>query len=378
MREFKQLIIQNLHKKFGDKEALVDFNLTVNKGEFVTFLGPSGCGKSTALNCIAGLLPITSGKIAVDDEYIDNGIKKVPAEKRGFGMVFQNYALFPHLTVFNNVAFGLELKKLARDIIAEKVKTVLKMVHLEGYEHKFPSQMSGGEQQRVAIARCIVLEPRLLMLDEPLSNLDAKLRNDMRYEIKSLHERLQVSSIYVTHDQQEALALSDRIVVMKKGRIQQIGTPEEIYARPANLFIADFMGFRNLWPAKIEAIKENGNAANVTINVNGTSLVSQMTANNREYISALQLALRNNQTVDTAIRPEDFLIGQGEANQLKCKVDIVEYLGQTSHATALLSGGSRVDLRSSQKLQAGVELSVSIPPEKLLVFPREASADVRR
>ena len=230
MKEFKKLIIKNLSKKFGDKEALNNFNLTLEKGEFVTFLGPSGCGKSTALNCIAGLLPITSGEISIDDECIDNAVKKIPSEKREFGMVFQNYALFPHLTVFNNVAFGLELKKIPKQTIIEKVNNVLKMVHLEGYENKFPSQMSGGEQQRVAIARCIVMEPRLLMLDEPLSNLDAKLRNDMRYELKDLHERLHITSIYVTHDQQEALALSDRIVVMKNGYIQQIGTPEEIYA----------------------------------------------------------------------------------------------------------------------------------------------------
>ena len=221
------------------------------------------------------LLPITSGEIYIDDECIDNAVEKVPAEKREFGMVFQNYALFPHLTVFNNVAFGLELKKISKEAIKEKVTNVLKMVHLEGYEEKFPSQMSGGEQQRVAIARCIVMEPRLLMLDEPLSNLDAKLRNDMRYEIKALHERLQITSIYVTHDQQEALALSDRIVVMKNGYIQQIGTPEEIYSKPSNLFVADFMGFRNIWPAKLESIKTVAMKLELTINVNGISLVSQ-------------------------------------------------------------------------------------------------------
>ncbi|HBR29734.1 MAG TPA: ABC transporter ATP-binding protein, partial [Firmicutes bacterium] len=257
MREIKQVIVEDLSKNYGDKEAVINFNLILNKGEFVTLLGPSGCGKSTALNCLAGLLPISSGKIYVDEECIDDGVKRVPAEKRGFGMVFQNYALFPHLTVFKNVAFGLELKKVPKDEIKERVAKVIKMVHLEGYEEKYPGQMSGGEQQRVAIARCIVLEPSLLMLDEPLSNLDAKLRNDMRYELKDLHERLQVTSVYVTHDQQEALALSDRIVVMKNGRIQQTGTPEEIYSRPANLFVADFMGFRNIWEAQIEEITEH-------------------------------------------------------------------------------------------------------------------------
>ncbi len=371
-KEFKKLTIEHLAKKFGEKEALIDFNLVVEKGEFVTFLGPSGCGKSTALNCIAGLLPITSGHISVNEECIDDGSKKVPAEKRGFGMVFQNYALFPHLTVFRNVAFGLELKKIPKNEIQEKVGQVLKMVHLEGYENKFPSQMSGGEQQRVAIARCIVLEPHLLMLDEPLSNLDAKLRNDMRYELKALHERLQVASIYVTHDQQEALALSDRIVVMKKGYIQQVGTPEEIYSHPANLFVADFMGFRNIWDAQIEEIQENNDEAKIVVNINGNKLVShtKFTSQNRRLKSALQEAFKNQKTINTAIRPEDFLIGKGEANSLKCKVNLVEYLGQISHITGTVGTNNQADLRASEKIRIGDELELWIPPEKLLVFPK--------
>ncbi|HBF39117.1 MAG TPA: ABC transporter ATP-binding protein [Firmicutes bacterium] len=372
MREFKKLTIQNLTKKFGEKEALTDFNLTVEKGQFVTFLGPSGCGKSTALNCIAGLLPITSGQIYINEECIDNGIKKVPVEKRGFGMVFQNYALFPHLTVFNNVAFGLELKRISKNEIKEKVLNILKMVHLEGYENKFPSQMSGGEQQRVAIARCIVLEPDLLMLDEPLSNLDAKLRNDMRYELKTLHERLQVASIYVTHDQQEALALSDKIVVMKKGYIQQVGTPEEIYSHPANLFVADFMGFRNIWEAQIEEIDDSNDEAKIVVDINGHKLIShtKFTNQNRRLKPALQQAFKNHQTINTAIRPEDFLIGKGETNNLKCKVGIVEYLGQISHITGTLNNNSQADFRASEKIRIGDELDLWIPPEKLLVFPK--------
>lgn len=372
MKELKQVTIKNLTKKFGEKEALIDFNLTFEKGEFVTFLGPSGCGKSTALNCIAGLLPITSGHVYVDQECIDDGANRVPAEKRGFGMVFQNYALFPHLTVFKNVAFGLELKKVPQDEIQERVSNILKMVHLEGYENKFPSQMSGGEQQRVAIARCVVLEPKLLMLDEPLSNLDAKLRNDMRYELKALHERLEVTSIYVTHDQQEALALSDRIVVMKKGYIQQVGTPEEIYSHPSNLFVADFMGFRNIWEAKIEEIQEQGGETKVVINVNGTKLVSQMrfTPNDRSLKLALLQAYNNQKPVNTTIRPEDFQIGKGETNNLHCKVGIVEYLGQISQVTGLLNNNKRIDFRSAAKIGAGEEFDLWIPPEKLLVFPK--------
>lgn len=372
MREIRQIIIKNLTKKFGEKEALIDFNLTLEKGEFVTFLGPSGCGKSTALNCIAGLLPITSGNIYIDQECIDDGVNRVPPEKRGFGMVFQNYALFPHLTVFKNIAFGLELKKVPQNEIKERVNNVLKIVHLEGYENKYPSQMSGGEQQRVAIARCIILEPSLLMLDEPLSNLDAKLRNDMRYELKALHERLQVTSIYVTHDQQEALALSDRIVVMKKGHIQQVGTPEEIYTSPANLFVADFMGFRNIWEAKIENIQEQGDMTQIDIDINGLKLISRkrFTDKNRSLKLGLMQAFRSQKTVNTAIRPDDFQIGTGETNNLHCKTGIVEYLGQISQVTGMLKNNHQVDFRTNVKIRSGDELDLTIPPERLLVFPK--------
>jgi len=367
MKDFKELLIQSLNKAFGPKYALYNFSLSLKKGEFITFLGPSGCGKSTALNCIAGLIPISSGKICIDEECIDDGIRSIPAEKRGFGMVFQNYALFPHLTVFNNIAFGLQLKKIARQIIKEKVAYTLKMVHLEGYEHKFPSQMSGGEQQRVAIARCIIMEPRLLMLDEPLSNLDAKLRIDMRFELKSLHERLHITSIYVTHDQQEALALSDRIVVMRSGKIQQIGTPEEIYAQPDNLFVADFMGFRNIWPARLEALDAD---SEVTIDVNGVKLVVKDPLLNTRK-NAFKNPLETKAPVLTAIRPEDIRLGDGPVNQLSCGADVVEYLGQVSQVAALMDNGTRVDLRSVGPIKAGERLKLWIPSEKILIFPQE-------
>jgi putative spermidine/putrescine transport system ATP-binding protein len=369
MRDFKRFTVKNVKKSFGAKTALNDFSLTLEKGEFVTFLGPSGCGKSTALNCIAGLIPITNGEIYIDDECIDDGVHSVPAEKREFGMVFQNYALFPHLTVFGNIAFGLELKKLDKATVREKVANVLKMVHLEGYEEKFPGQMSGGEQQRVAIARCIVMEPRLLMLDEPLSNLDAKLRVDMRYELKALHDRLQITSIYVTHDQQEALALSDRIVVMRSGVIQQIGSPEEIYSQPANLFVADFMGFRNLWPAVIEQLKPYGEGLELQIDVNGVKLVSRIDAAARR--AALETAYAAKQPVVTAIRPDDIVLGASGVNQHECSADVVEYLGQTSQVSATFGNGVRVDLRPNDRVRHGERIQISIPPEKILVFPKE-------
>src|SRR5207249_4180089 len=210
-----------LSKHFGAKNVLDDFALEVRGGEFVTFLGPSGCGKSTALNLLAGLLAPSAGEIWLDDQRLD----PLPPERRGFGMVFQNYALFPHLSVFDNVAFGLDVRRVARASIAERVRRMLALVKLEGLEARYPAQLSGGQQQRVAIARALVIEPRVLLLDEPLSNLDAKLRLDMRAEIKRLHQGLGLTSIYVTHDQAEALSLSDRIVVMREGRVMQVGVP---------------------------------------------------------------------------------------------------------------------------------------------------------
>jgi putative spermidine/putrescine transport system ATP-binding protein len=373
MKDYKNIRIKSLNKVFGSKKVLNDFNLTLNKGEFVTFLGPSGCGKSTALNCVAGLIPITSGEIYVDDICIDDSIKKIPSEKRKFGMVFQNYALFPHLDVFQNVAFGLQLRKIPNGEIKEKVNNVLKLVHLEGYEKKFPSQMSGGEQQRVAIARCIVMEPILLMLDEPLSNLDAKLRIDMRYELKSLHDRLQITSIYVTHDQQEALALSDRIVVMKSGNIQQIGTPEEIYSKPINLFVADFMGFKNLWKSKLTGVKETGDILEMMVDINGIKLLSRerFDCNNEDKKKLIIEAFKNKSEVYTAVRPEDIMIGDSATNVINSNIAVIEYLGQVSQVSVLHENGTRIDLRTGEDLKVNQNLKLNIHPEKILVFPQE-------
>src|SRR5213596_2886222 len=237
-----------LSKHFGAKNVLDDFALEVHGGEFVTFLGPSGCGKSTALNLLAGLLQPTAGEIWLNDERLD----PLPPERRGFGMVFQNYALFPHLSVFDNVAFGLDVRRVSRAEVDERVRRMLALVKLEGFEACYPAQLSGGQQQRVAIARALVVEPRVLLLDEPLSNLDAKLRLEMRAEIKRLHAGLGLTSIYVTHDQAEALSLSDRVVVLRDGRVMQVGTPAEIHDRPRTRFVADFMGYRNFFPVTVD------------------------------------------------------------------------------------------------------------------------------
>lgn len=374
MKEFSKLKIKNLYKSYGNFEVLNDFNLTIEKGEFVTFLGPSGCGKSTALNCICGLIPITSGEIFADEECIDNAIDvSIPPEKRGFGMVFQNYALFPHLSVYKNIAFGLELKKLNKKEIKIRVDKAINQVHLEGQEDKFPSQLSGGQQQRVAIARCIVLEPRLLMLDEPLSNLDAKLRLEMRFELKSLHERLQIATVYVTHDQNEALALSDKIVVMKRGKVQQIGTPQEIYAKPANLFVADFMGYKNLWGGKIEKFTENGDDVEMTLNLNGVTIISNQTFTKKNVVQKLNLkhAYENNSEILTAIRPEDILAKEGNINCFDCKLEIIEYLGKVSDVSAYLQNDMKIDARPECGAHIGDSITLYIPPEKVQVFLKE-------
>jgi len=224
-------------KRFGAKTVLDDFALEVRGRQFVTLLGPSGCGKSTALNIVAGLIPASEGELWIDGARMD----QLPAEQRGFGMVFQNYALFPHMTVFGNIAFGLEIQRRPAAELEQRVRAMLALVQLPELGDRYPSQLSGGQQQRVAIARALVLEPRLLLLDEPLSNLDAKLRIEMRAEIKRIHASLGLTCIYVTHDQTEALSLSDWIVVMRDGIVMQAGPPSEIYNHPKNVFVADFM-----------------------------------------------------------------------------------------------------------------------------------------
>src|SRR5208282_1570293 len=241
-RAFRELRFDRLGRSFGAMQALTDVDFTIRKGEFVALLGPSGCGKSTTLNILAGLLPATSGGIFLDSTRIDT----LRPEERGFGMVFQNYALFPHMTVRKNIGFGLAMRRRPKAEIARKVDEAIAMVRLGGQEDKLPAQLSGGQQQRVAIARAIVVEPPLVMMDEPLSNLDAKLRLEMRAEIRRIHTMLGCSTIYVTHDQEEALSLADRIVVMRDGTAQQIGVPEDLYARPANPDVAEFMGYRNM------------------------------------------------------------------------------------------------------------------------------------
>lgn len=251
----------NVVKKFGKVVAVNNASLDVKEGELFTLLGPSGCGKTTTLRLIAGFYKPDEGEIYFDDELVND----VPPHKRNTGMVFQNYALWPHMTVFDNVAYGLKIRNLPPPVIIKRVKEILAFVGLTGKEKRFPSQLSGGEQQRVALARALVIEPKVLLLDEPLSNLDAKLRIRVRSEIRKLQKKLGITTIYVTHDQEEALSISDRVAVMNQGKILQIGTPLEIYDRPSDLFVADFIGTTNFIPCEIIEYNENKHSAIIQI-----------------------------------------------------------------------------------------------------------------
>ena len=238
---FEELRLDGVGRQFGGQDALQDLNLTIRAGEFIALLGPSGCGKSTALNCLAGLLPLTAGSIWQDQTRVDT----LPPERRGFGMVFQNYALFPHMSVRKNIAFGLEMRRLPKADIKRRVAEAVALVKLEAHVGKLPGQLSGGQQQRVAVARALVFEPKLILMDEPLGALDKQLREQMQLEIRRLHQRLGVTMVYVTHDQSEALTMSDRIAVFHRGRIQQLDTPKQMYEYPKNAFVARFIGENN-------------------------------------------------------------------------------------------------------------------------------------
>jgi putative spermidine/putrescine transport system ATP-binding protein len=345
-----------LSKQFGTKHVLDDFALEVQGGEFVTFLGPSGCGKSTALNLLAGLLAPTAGEIWLDDERLD----PLPPERRGFGMVFQNYALFPHLSVFDNVAFGLGVRRVPRAAIAERVARMLSLVKLDGLEARYPAQLSGGQQQRVAIARALVIEPRVLLLDEPLSNLDAKLRLEMRAEIKRLHQGLGLTSIYVTHDQAEALSLSDRIVVMRDGRAIQVGAPAEIHDRPCNLFVADFVGYRNVIPLTVTARGVDGM---VTAEGGGLRLRGRSDVGLGRPVLA-------------AVRPEDVSVTEDGGNPgiARGTVRLVEYQGREHDVEIALESGTVLKVRLSAAPKVGTAVGLTIDPARVVLLTPEERA----
>ncbi|MFF3459051.1 ABC transporter ATP-binding protein [Streptomyces sp. NPDC002730] len=353
MSRFSTLSLDKVSRSFGRHAALRELELEIRGGEFVALLGPSGCGKSTALNCLAGLLPLTGGAIRLDDERID----RIAPERRGFGMVFQNYALFPHLTVRGNVSFGLKMAKVPKADIARRADRALELVQLTEHAHKRPGQLSGGQQQRVAIARAIVLEPRLVLMDEPLSNLDASLRLEMRTEIRRLHQSLGLTTVYVTHDQEEALSLADRLVVLRDGIMQQVGTPEEVYGRPANRYVAGFMGYRNMLDVTVASA--TGDRLSLRL------ADAQLTGLDRDALAAGGRGV-------AAIRPEDLdVAGENADGRIPACIEVVEYHGRELAVQARLSDGQQVHFRTGGRLAPGDRVDLAAAPERVLVFASE-------
>jgi len=359
----ERLRIRNLTKRFGDLAALRNFDLDVQGGEFISLLGPSGCGKTTALNCLAGLLEPDDGEIELDGA----SVARTPPERRRFGMVFQNYALFPHLTVGRNVAFGLEMQRAPRAQIGERVDRVLGLVRLLDQRDKYPAQLSGGQQQRIAIARAIVTEPRLMLMDEPLSNLDAKLRIEMRTEIRRIHRALGLTTIYVTHDQEEALSLSDRVVLMQQGLLRQVGTPREVYIDPASAYAASFLGARNLLPVRVVAATGDGQEIQIE------------TESGVPLAGAARSAFALGDSAIAAIRPEHVVLlaeGRGGDNTIPGRVETVEFVGNSIEVSVRSKLTGEVIARTEDLWREGETVALCLPRERLLVFPADDSGEM--
>ena len=311
--------IDKIRKCFGNVEVLKEFNQVFEDKEFVTLLGPSGCGKTTMLRMLAGFEKPTSGTITIDDKVVSSDKTFVPPEKRDIGMVFQSYAVWPHMTVFDNIAYPLKIKKVPKDVIKQKVEAIMEVVHLSQYADRIPSQLSGGQQQRVALGRALVAEPNLLLLDEPLSNLDAKLRESMRFEIKAIQKKLGITVVYVTHDQVEAMTMSDKVIVINDGVIQQVGHPMDIYRKPANQFVAAFVG-------KIDFIK--GVSENRKITITGTDQVL-------DYDGELK------GNVVVAVRPESIHLSR-ESGKLHGVMDNKTFMGDVNDCYVRLPNGKGI------------------------------------
>ena len=356
------LTLENISKVFasrgnvGEVTAVQDVNLEITKGELVTLLGPSGCGKTTTLRMIAGFEFPTEGRISLDGREINS----LPPHKREMSMVFQSYALFPHLTVYENIAYGLNVQKLSRKTIAERVGRVLDLVHLEGYGDRAPGQLSGGQQQRVALARALVMEPKVLLMDEPLSNLDAKLREEMRTEIRRIQKELNITSVYVTHDQIEAMTLSDRIVVMNEGVIEQIGTPVEIYRYPNSRFVANFIGRANF----IDGVVLAQDGSTLTVRTLGETIT----------LSNIKREFHSGEDVTLIVRPEMIHIKktgslyQGIVRRAVYLGDMIEYAVEVE---GLLILGTETDPRVTELFPEGEQVTLGFAEDCIQVLPAE-------
>lgn len=346
--EIKPIIeVKGVSKFFGEKTALDNINLSIKKGEFVTILGPSGCGKTTLLRLIAGFQTASEGVIRIAGEEIT----QTPPHKRPVNTVFQKYALFPHLNVYDNIAFGLKLKKMPKDTVLKKVKAALKMVGMTDYEYRDVNSLSGGQQQRVAIARAIVNEPEVLLLDEPLAALDLKMRKDMQMELKEMHKTLGITFVYVTHDQEEALTLSDTIVVMSEGRIQQIGTPTDIYNEPINSFVADFIGESNI--------------------LNGVMVKDKLVHFCDRDFECVDEGFGENTSVDVVIRPEDlYIFPVSDMAQLRGTVQSCIFKG-VHYEMVVLCHGYEFVVQDYHAFEAGTEVGMLVKPFDIHIMKKE-------
>lgn len=358
--------LREVRKRFGETLAVDGVSFDVKRGEFLTLLGPSGCGKTTTLNMVAGFVRPDEGVVRIQDR----NVTELPPYERDTGMVFQSYALFPHMTVGENVIFGLQMRKTPREEAAKRVADMLERVQLSGYENRYPRQLSGGQQQRVALARALVTKPAVLLLDEPLSNLDLKLREAMRFELKSLQRDLGITSVYVTHDQDEALVMSDRIAIMHDGRIDQIGTPEEIYESPATIFGATFIGATNLLEGTATSVDTT--SAEVTLAATGRTIRTRLT---QEMPAGTPVVV--------SLRPEKCAIGADRMhdakNHLEAEVRDVIVLGSDIQYQLLLPGNREFTVRAinadtSPRPIIGETVEVSVPVHHCLAFPVSRAA----
>ncbi|MBS4207003.1 ABC transporter ATP-binding protein [Bacillus sp. FJAT-50079] len=347
--------LQDISVAYNKQNILKDFHLEIEKGQLVSLLGPSGCGKTTTLRLIAGFLQANSGKFL----FKDKDYTKVPVNRRNFGFVFQNYALFPHLSIFDNVAFGLRLRKVSKDEIEKRVMNVLEIVNLHGFEKRFPKQLSGGQKQRVAIARALVIEPDLLLFDEPLSNLDANLRVNMREEIRRIQQELGITTVYVSHDQEECFAISDQVAIMNKGIIEQLSNPASIYKYPETKFVAEFIGFKNF--IVFDKRKDAGNE--ITLK-----------KADFEFVIHKNERMTNETGKIGAIRPDDLLIhGKEESdhfpgNTFPGKVKVSTYLGRGYQYVVDTSIGElTVNKEMDTPYQIGQEVVLEIPREPMVL-----------
>ena len=367
------LRIENLYKAFERVVAVDRINLEIREGEFFTLLGSSGCGKTTTLRMIGGLEKPESGAIYLGDRCLVSGEQKifVKPEKRDMGMVFQSYALWPHMSVFENVAYPLKLRGVGRSEIRAKVEEALNLVGLAGLEERQAPALSGGQQQRVALARALVFSPKVLLLDEPLSNLDAQLREEMRRELKALQGRVNVTVIFVTHDQVEALSLSDRIAIMKFGRLEQVGTSEEVYYHPATPFVRDFLGKTFLLPGKIAAVSEQ----QIRVEVRGVG-ASALTLHRGNVISPSNGFPAVGQPATVAIRPEKIAltdhIDNGQGNIVEGTLQSILFLGDRYEYTVTLGSETRVIVSpEAQQLTRGGKVFLELKSEGMTLWPQE-------